>query len=224
MLKQSVAVGALVTGLTMGSMAAHANLLLNPGFETGTFANWNTSGDATILTCASTVVGCAPGGGTFLAVLNNSTSGAGNGSITQTVILPGAGSYSFGAYTTFGTNSAAGNFDQGQISLTVQIMGGPSETVGFDPNTLNGQFTIPGGSGFSFTPWMLLSDTLVYSGVGPASAIINLNAQDFSTGGLVLGFDNAFIEAAAVPEPATLLLLASGLLGFGFMRRAKERG
>jgi len=74
---------------------------------------------------------------------------------------------------------AAANFDQGQISLTVQGPG-TSAVVGFDPNALNGQFTIPGGSGFSFTPWFLLSGSLTYSGPGAAPFLLNINVQYFT--------------------------------------------
>ena len=133
----------------------------------------------------------------------------GNASLTQTAFNVGPGTYAFGAYVSYATDAAGGNFDQGQISLTAE---GPGTfaVVGFDPNALNGQFTIPGGAGFSFTPWFLLSGILTYSGPGDAPFLLNINVQDFSeTGGLVLDVDNAFITA--VPTPATLPLFASGL-------------
>jgi hypothetical protein len=165
-------------------------------------------------------MGCAPGGGNFLALLNNNTVGVGNASLTQTEAGLSPGTYAFGAYVTFRTNNAAANFDQGQISLTVQGPG-TSAVVGFDPNALNGQFTIPGGSGFSFTPWFLLSGILNYSGPGAAPFLLNINVQDFTAGkGLVLAADNAFITA--VPDPTTLSLIGLGLLGLGAMRRRRR--
>jgi hypothetical protein len=214
--------GGAALALGIASNTAHANLLVNPGFETGTTAGWSTSGDTSVQLCAVAVVGCAPDGGTYFAAMNALGFGDGNASFTQTVLLPGPGNYQFGAHVSFGTDNAAGNFSQGQISLTIQLPGGQSEVVGFDPNALNGQFTIPGDSGFSFTPWFLLEDVLNFAG-GPANALININVQDFSQAGIVLLFDNAFIEA--VPEPAALLLFGSALAALvGSRRRTKSVG
>ena len=214
----SIPAAVLATGLAL-TTPAQANLLLNPGFETGSFSNWSASSGTSVVACAGLPVGCAPSGGTYAAAINT-TLGNVNANVTQTVILPGPGRYSFGAYLTFVTNNAAGNFDQGQISLTVQIVGGASETVGFDSNALNGQFTIDVGSGFFATPWMLLSDTLLYSGVGPASAIISINVQNFSSAITGIGANNAFVEG--LPEPATLFLVGSGLIGLAMRSRRRR--
>lgn len=203
---------------------ANANLVTNPGFETGDATGWTTSGSTIVQQCAFTVMGCAPGGGTYHAGLNIFVGDNGNSSFNQNVTLPGPGTYFFGAYVSFGTNSAPGNFAQGQISLSVQPGNSPSETVGFDPNALNGQFTIPGNGGYSFTPYFLMTDTLIYGGVGPTSAIINVNVQDFTPDNgqfIALIFDNVFVEA--VPEPASLALFAAGLTGLGLARRRKDK-
>lgn len=218
---------ALATALlALVPAAAQAVPLNNPGFETGTTAGWNASGDVTVAICAAQVVGCAPGGGTYFAGLNNSI-GNGNASLTQTVTGVAPGTYNFGAWVSFGTNNPAGNFDQGQISLTLQISGSPGQTVGFDPNTLNGQFTIPASAGFSFTDWFLLQGVLTFAG-SPTDLLLNINVQDFSSsGGLVLLVDNAFItDAGPVPLPGAVPLFASGLgvLGlFGWRRKKKAR-
>ena len=206
---------ALAVGIGFGS--AHANLLVNPGFETGDSTGWSTSGDTLVLGCAGTILGCAPAGGSFLAAMNALTQG--NASFTQTVQLPGSGNYHFGAYVSFGTDGPAANFDQGQISLTIQLPGGQSEVVGLDPNALNGQFTIPSVLGFFFTPWFLLDDFLNYAGA-PVDALINISVQDFSPAGIVLAFDNVVIEA--VPEPAALLLFGGALAGFAARRGVRS--
>lgn len=206
--------------LTLISAPAVAVPLNNPGFETGDTTGWNTSGDVTVLLCTATVMGCAPSGGTYLAALNNS-SGVGNASLTQTATNVASGTYNFGAWVSFGTDNPAANFDQGQISLTVQIPGSPGATVGFDPNDLNGQFTTPGGLGFSFTKWFLLEGTLTFAG-SPADLLLNINVQDFTDAGLSLAADNAFITAAT-PLPAALPMFLGGAGLIGFMARLRKQ-
>lgn len=201
---------------------AHANLLTNAGFETGDLSGWTTSGDVTVIACGTSATGCAPSGGAWLATLNNRVFNQ-DASLTQAVTVTGPGTYAFGAMVALGTTNAAGNFSQAQISLTVQGEG-VSATVGQNPNALAGQFTNPGGAGFSFTDWFELSGTLVYTGVGPVSLLININVQVFvRENTLALNVDNAFLSAVAVPEPASLALLGAGLLGLGFAR-ARRKG
>jgi len=216
-----ISVGALVGAFVSCCLVvgqARAVPLTNAGFETGDTTGWTTSGNVLVLgLCAQSFIGCAPNGGSFFALLDG-----GNASLIQTVPNLAAGAYSFGAYVSFATNNPVANFDQGQISLTVQIAGGSSATVGFDPNALNGQFTIPANNGFSLTPWFLLQGTLIFAG-SPADLLLNINVQDFSTGGLSLVVDNAFINNT-VPLPAALPLFATGLgaLGlFGWRRKKK---
>ena len=221
MFRHTLCAAAAFTALAFAP-GVQANLILNPGFESGDFTEWETSGDTLVGVCPGPVLDCAPEGGMWLAVINNST-GFGNGSVRQTVSLPGAGDYVFGAYVALGTDEAGANFDQAQISVTIQLPGGESETIGLDPNALNGQFTIPGNSGFNFTPWLLLTGLLSYEGE-LADVLYNINVQDFpNTGGLVLAFDNAFVDAVAVPEPETLGLLGAALLAFALRAFGRRR-
>lgn len=212
--------GLLVAAFIALAPAAQAVPLVNPGFETGDLTGWDTSGAAIVISpCAPAFIGCAPGGGNAFAVMNLQTVGTGNASIRQNVAGVGAGSYDFGAWVSFATDDPAGNFDQGQINLTVQ---GTTftETVGFDPNALNGQFTIPVAAGFSATPWFLLSGTLDYAG-GPGDFLINMNVQDFTPDqGLVLLVDNVFLTSVApIPLPAGFVLIGTALAGLGAVRR-----
>ena len=211
---------ALVASAALFPASAHA-MLVNPGFETGDLTGWDTSGSVGVFGCAVSVIGCAPNGGTYNAQLNPFNEDA-NASLRQTTASLSPGQYAFGAYVSFGTNDAAGNFDQGQISLTAQGPG-TSESVGFDPNALNGQFTIPAGS-LSFTDWFLLSGVFNYTGPGDAPFLLNINVQNFTLDkNLTLVVDNAFVNA--VPVPAALPLFAGGLGGLGLLgwwRRRKR--
>ncbi|WP_439576836.1 PEP-CTERM sorting domain-containing protein [Elioraea sp.] len=215
----------LAAGLiTLPAVPAEANLLVNPGFE-DSFNGWTTSGDTSRFVCATTVIGCAPDGGTFNAFVAAGFGGITSSSLSQAVDVVGPGTYAFGAYLSFDTDQIAGNFSQGQISLSVQGAG-VSATLGADPNALAGDISIPGSGGFLFSEWMLFSGTLTYAGIGPASLLVNISAQSFDPDlRLLLGVDNVFIRAAAVPEPASLALLSAGLLGLGAaMRRRYANG
>lgn len=216
-----------VAALGLAALAAapaKANLLVNPGFEAGDLSGWTASGTVAAITpCTTIPPGCAPGGGSWIATLNDrSPFGVGNASLSQAVAVPGPGTFEFGAVFSYATVlPAAGNFAQGNISLTVQG-GGPSVTLGFDPNALASQFTIAGSLGFSFTPWIPLSGTLAYAGPGPASLLLNISVQNATADSrLVLDVDNVFLRAVTVevPEPAALALFGAGLLGLAALRR-----
>mgnify|MGYP005835815567 CR=1 FL=1 len=214
---------AVIAGLVALTPASgQANLLTNPGFETGNLSGWTTSGDVAAYACEYAASGCPAGFGDWIATLNNYTLGVGNASLTQAVVVPGAGTYEFGAMIAYATIlPTGGNFASGQISLTVQGEG-ISETIGFDPNALgDAQFTIgPNAAGFSWTEWFELTGTLTYGGAGPASFLININIQNATENArLALDVDNVFIRAAAVPEPASIALFGVALLGLGFLMR-----
>jgi hypothetical protein len=198
------------------SSSASAISLVNPGFETGNTSGWTSSGTTFAFLCASAAIGCAPSGGNYFGVLTN---GFGSASLSQDLGSIDPGIYEFGAYVSFGTNSAAGNFAQGQISLTAQGAG-QSATVGRDPNALNGQFNTQIDN-FFFTDWFLLTGVFEYTGLSAVPFLININVQNFGTAGLQLLVDNAFVRP--VPIPAALPLFATGVAALAYAGRRKRK-
>lgn len=99
----------LALGLVaLAPAAARANLLTNPGFETGNLSGWAASGNVETLFCTSAPPGCPMGFGDWIATLNNQSLGVGNASLSQAVGISGPGTYEFGAMVSYGTILPAG--------------------------------------------------------------------------------------------------------------------
>jgi hypothetical protein len=214
----------VVLGVVLGLAAIASEVAaapVNPGFETGDTTGWSETGDVSVSPCAFTFIGCAPSGEIYFVGLNDFTFGVGNASLTQDLGLFNPGMYEFGAYVTFGTNNAAANFAQGQISLTSQGTG-QSETLRQDPNGLNGQFNTEGNDGIFFTNWFLLKGIFNYTGNSAAPFLLNINVQDGTAeNALVLTADNVFVKP--VPIPAALPLFATGVAAVGYAGRRKRK-
>ena len=93
---------------------AQANLLTNPGFETGNFSGWTQgAGTSSVILCLPLVQGCAPGGGQYAPSLSSLAPAFGNVSVLQNVSGLAAGTYEFGATVSFVTNAVGGELRAG---------------------------------------------------------------------------------------------------------------
>jgi len=188
------------------STAASANLLVNPGFEAGS-TGWTLSGGTAVTNDTN-----------FVRNGNRGALEIENGSASQSFIIPNTSLLEFGSWIKLFTNDTSGNFDQAQINLwlfsqsTGQTIGGSVGQFGpFSPD--------PNFIGFQSTPWLRLSGLIDVSGLEGTSALININLQNFTSPVSFMAADDAFVRP--VPEPCTLLLLGSGLIGLAGWRRRR---
>jgi PEP-CTERM motif-containing protein len=201
-----------IAALFIGSPAFAANLILNPGFETGDLTDWLalSAGPGASITVLSGNNGPSDPG-TDSAFMNN-TLPANNLALQQSTALgdasPGLVNYSFdveGNTSVNGgvlfvhiwdINSTGGVIDQGPGLL------GPYFPVTSSWTTFSGSFTAPA----NVNHFEIEFDCTTGAATGSAEAV---------------DIDNVSLTQA-VPEPASLSLVGLGLLGFYAHRRGRK--
>jgi hypothetical protein len=209
----------------MAARPAAALLIANPSFETGDFTGWTTTGALGVITSYTTqndlVYG--PTHGTSFAL--GQTQGNFN--------LDGFFGLAPGTFNTSCTAGACGYTSGSALKQTVGLMAG--ETIHFDwlffaddyqpyndaafavvhngTSRLADIFSVGGQNGT--TGWQTFSYTAASTGTYTIG-VAGLNSGDNSYHSHV-AVDN-FAAASPVPEPATLLLLGTGLVGLGARR------
>lgn len=192
--------------------AAQANLLTNPGFETGDFTGWTVGGNVPLgygvakggQRLPDNVDGAAYArahGGTYTAWAST-RGGYGEALVLSQTLELDAGTYSAGFYfqTSEGDygNSSKIYIDGNYMSYTSSHITSSSKLASFN-------FSLASGG----------IHTIEFDISGSGSGPVSISADDFF-------LNDTTPVTVAVPEPSMLALMVTGLLGLGLLRRSKR--
>jgi hypothetical protein len=182
---------------TLVGPALAANLVLNPSFETGDFANWSVTGDGILI---DTVF---PNTGNFDAAFTAATTDPNAGVLSQTLSTLGGKTYKL----SFAVLDEAGFSGD---SFTVQF-GGFSATI-------TGDMAAPPGD----LPSLYTAETFTVPGadIVGGSTVLAFKGLSDPVSGINWNLDDASVTAVATPEPSTWTLLLVAFVAMFFASRA----
>jgi len=248
MIKCALSAVAVLTAMAARPAAA-TELLVNGGFETGDFTGWyevdetGAGGSWFVNNSTSSPVSGfttpGPASGNFYALTDQGNPSA-NVLLQPFTISAGAGTVTL-SYDFFSNNqnngaspvAPAGAYCPGPLDFAVSV-----ENQCDRVDIMSGSITDPfdTGSGVvenlyedapvaptdgTSNPWTL--ETFDLSNLAPGNYYLRFGQVDNAYYNQ-MGIDNVSITTSnAVPEPGSLALLASGLAGFGLLRRRKHK-
>jgi hypothetical protein len=187
---------------------ANANLLTNSGFESGDFTGWDQWNGS------NTAINNWGHSGSYSASGWSATATYQDVDITDPSAALKVGGYIY--------DDVAGNEslrDGAYASLRVEFKRSDNSIVG---TWTTGNIT---GSDLADNAWNEETDIVTPlnygSDIAKATFVWEVNNSGSGNGRGI--FDDLTIESAPVPEPASLLLLGSGLFGMGFLNRFKNK-
>jgi hypothetical protein len=186
--------------------ASAANLIQNPGVETGTLIDWTVTGSGFGVGVSVRPYGSGPSApGTYLAFMSNlvgSTTLSLQQSTPTASAVPGLVNYSFDLWNILSANG-------GTFSIQISDLNSSGGVIDQGPGLLQPNVPIDGN-------WHTISGLFT----APAT-VDHLEIQFNCTDTEVLLVDN--VSLSQVPEPTSLTLVAMGLLGafLGLRKRRK---